>query len=63
MLKMSEITNWDRQLIESKVSELRGDLFNYRMQKSTSGIEKPHRIREAKRDIARLLTVLSLGEK
>ena len=56
MLKMDEIKKLDEKVIKSKIQELRVDLFNYRMQKTTSGIEKPHLIREAKKNIARLLT-------
>lgn len=59
MLKMSDIQSWDEKMILSKVSELRTELFNQRMQKATTGLEKPHRVKVAKKDIARLLTVLN----
>ena len=59
MLKMEEIKSWENKVVLSKISELRKELFAFRMQKTTSGIEKPHRIREAKKDIARLLTALN----
>ena len=57
MLKMNEIGKWDDVLIDNKVNELRKQLFDFRMQKGTSGIEKPHVIKVAKKNIARLLTV------
>lgn len=57
MLKMSEIVEWDSKAIGSKISELRTELFNMRMEKAVSGLEKPHRIKVIKKDIARLLTV------
>ena len=57
MLKMNEIKDWEDKIIDGKVSDIRRELFNIRMQKTTSGVEKPHRLREAKKDIARLLTV------
>jgi large subunit ribosomal protein L29 len=63
MLKISEIKEWDAKLIKSKVEDLRTELFNIRMLKSTSGVEKPHHIKDLKKDIARLLTVLNSGEK
>lgn len=64
MLKMTEIKDWDKKVITSKVSELRAELFSFRMQKATSGLEKPHRIKEIKKDVARLLTALNAkGEK
>lgn len=59
MLKMSEIKDWEANVLEKKVQELKLELFNINMQKTTSGIEKPHRIKEIKKDIARLLTVKS----
>lgn len=59
MLKMEEIKTWDAKAIDAKVSELRKSLFDYRMQKTVSGLEKPHVIKEAKKNIARLLTVKS----
>lgn len=59
MLKMSEIKDWEANVLEKKSQELKRELFNINMQKTTSGIEKPHRIKEIKKDIARLLTVKS----
>ncbi len=59
MLKMSEIKDWEANVLDKKVQELKVELFNINMQKTTSGIEKPHRIKEIKKDIARLLTVKS----
>jgi len=57
MLKNDEIKNMDEQAIERKLSELRLDLFKMKMQKTTSGIEKPHLLKDARKNIARLLTV------
>lgn len=58
-LEMSDIQKLDQKGIEAKVAELRGELFQIRMQKSAAGIEKPHQIRVAKKNIARLLTAKS----
>ncbi len=57
MLKMEEIKKFDDKMIDSKVFELKRELFEIKMQKAAAGIEKPHRIKEIKKDIARLLTV------
>ncbi len=57
MLNNDEIKNMDEQAIERKLSELRLDLFKMKMQKTTSGIEKPHLLKDARKNIARLLTV------
>ena len=64
MLKMSDIKEWGKDQVEAKVADLRNQLFTQRMQKSVSGVEKPHQLRDMKKDIARLLTVLnSKGSK
>jgi large subunit ribosomal protein L29 len=62
MLKVSEIKKLDAEAIQQKVTELRRELFNIKLQKNTTSIEKPHLLKELKRDIARLLTVSNLKE-
>jgi large subunit ribosomal protein L29 len=42
-----------------RMDQARRELFNLRMQKSAAQIEKPSRIRELRRDTARMLTVRS----
>lgn len=62
MLKLSEINKLDSDAIVAKVSELRKELFDLRLQKDTTNLEKPHLFTTIKRDIARLLTVLNSKE-
>jgi large subunit ribosomal protein L29 len=57
MLNNDDIKKMDEQAVERKLSELRLDLFKMKMQKTTSGVEKPHLMKVAKKNIARLLTV------
>ena len=45
--------------LERKLSETRQELFNLRFQSATGALENPARIRLAKREIARVLTVLN----
>jgi large subunit ribosomal protein L29 len=47
------------QELVAKGRELRLELFNLRLQKATARLEKPHRIQEIRRDIARCETRLS----
>ncbi len=47
--------------LKSRESDLRGHLFQLKMTKHTSTIANPMQIRRARRDIARVLTVL--GER
>jgi large subunit ribosomal protein L29 len=45
--------------LERKLAETRQELFNLRFQSATGALENPARIRLAKREIARVLTVLN----
>ena len=61
-MKASEIRNMSNEEIFKKIEELENELFDLRMQKATAALEKPHRIKAAKKDIARLKTVLTERE-
>lgn len=45
--------------VAAKGRELRQELFNLRLQQATARLEKPHRIRDIRREIARGETRLS----
>jgi len=45
--------------LREEEKQLRKELFNLRFQKVTGEIENPMRIREVKRQIARILTVIN----
>jgi large subunit ribosomal protein L29 len=47
--------------LHSREAEMRKEMFNLRFQAATGEIENPRRIRQVRKDIARLLTVS--GEK
>jgi len=47
------------QELKAKSQELRQELFNLRLQKATARLEKPHRIAELRKEIARCETRLS----
>ncbi len=44
--------------IETRVAELREELFNLRFRNSLKQLDNPLKIREGRREMARLLTVL-----
>ena len=48
------------QELTARAGELRRDLFNLRLQQATARLDKPHRIRDLRRDIARCETRLSV---
>lgn len=59
MLKASELRNLSKQELEDKMLTLKKSLFENVSQKETGRIEKPSVIRETRRDIARILTILN----
>jgi large subunit ribosomal protein L29 len=57
MVKMDDLRNeTDDQLVE-RLAQLKREQFNLRFQAATNQIEKPSRIREVRRDIARIKTL------
>ena len=58
MLKPSELRNLSRQELQDKMMDLKKSLFKMRTQEQSGRIEKPSSIREMRRDIARILTIL-----
>ena len=57
MVKFEEIrTQSDDQLVD-QLAELKREQFNLRFQAATNQIEKPSRVREVRRTIARIRTL------
>lgn len=63
MVKAPELRNLSRQELKEKLVALKKSLYELRVKKATSRIEKPSKVSEARRDIARVLTVLGEKEK
>ncbi|MBU1912549.1 MAG: 50S ribosomal protein L29 [Candidatus Omnitrophica bacterium] len=59
MLKVSDLRNLSRQELEDKIIALKKSLFEMISQKETGRIEKPSGIKQTRRDIARIETILS----
>ncbi len=57
MLKADDIRNLTVDEINAKIDSCKKDLFSLRVQAKTGKLEKQHRIKELKKDIARLLTI------
>jgi large subunit ribosomal protein L29 len=49
--------------IRERVTELRAELFNLRFRNSMKQLDNPLKIREGRRELARLITVLTQKEK
>lgn len=58
-MKMNEIKDLTAVELTAKGRELRQEMFNLRLQKATSQLEKPARLRTIRRDIARIETQIS----
>jgi len=59
---ITELRNMTKDELAVKLVALKTDLFNHRYQAETGRIEKPHRIKQIRRDIARIETLLQEGE-
>lgn len=57
-MKVNEIRNLTTEEINKKIEEIKEELFNLRFQQASGNLEKPSRIRELRRTVARLKTVL-----
>jgi len=57
-MKASQIRDLSVEELRDRERELSEQLFALRLQKVTGQLEKPHRVQEVRRDLARLLTVL-----
>ena len=58
-MKTSEIRKMSTEDINKKIVELKAELWNLRFSGATGTLEKPHRNKELRHDVARLKTVLN----
>ncbi len=58
-MKANDLRELTESELQAKESELAERLFSLRIQKVTGQLEKPHKVREAKQALARVLTVLN----
>ena len=57
-MKASELRNISAAELETKLGELKKDLFFLRMQHATNQLDNPLKIQQVKRDIARVQTII-----
>ena len=58
-MKANELRKMTSEELEHKLNELKDELFNLRFQNATVQLENPIRIREVKKTIARVKTILN----
>jgi large subunit ribosomal protein L29 len=57
-MKASEIRDMNLDEMHVKVSDLREELFNLRFQHEIGQLENPQRMKQTKREIARIETII-----
>ena len=57
-MKNNELRNLSTEELTKKISEYKEELFNLRFSQATGNLEKPSRIRELRKLVARMKTIL-----
>jgi len=57
-MKMDEIKELNKEEVEMRLTDATEELYNLRFQHAMHQLDNPIRIREVRKDIARLMTVL-----
>ena len=58
MIKANELRNMSVDEVKLKLETLKKELYNLRTEAEAGRVEKPHKIRHARKDIARCETIL-----
>jgi large subunit ribosomal protein L29 len=61
-MKASEIKDLNMEEMLRKLDDLKEELFNLRFQHETGQLENPQKMKQAKRDIARVKTIIKQSE-
>ncbi len=61
-MKINKIKEMSSPELEKELSELKSELFKLRFSLATNGLENPMKIKEVRKDIARVKTVLRQRE-
>ncbi len=57
-MKVKEIREKSSSDLEKELSELKSELFKLRFQLATNGLDNPMKIKNTKKDIAKIKTIL-----
>ena len=57
-MKANEVRQMSGDELQTKLQDLKKDLFNLRLQHATNQLDNPIRIAEVKKDIARVKTII-----
>ena len=57
-MKANEVRKMSGEELQTKLQDLKKDLFNLRLQNATNQLDNPSRINDVKKDIARVKTII-----
>ena len=57
-MKMADIRKLTTEDLNKKLEEIKKELFNLKFASATGNLEKPHRIKELRHDVAKIKTVI-----
>ncbi len=58
LLKIKDLRELSNKELEGKIREAKKELFSLCMKQSTGTLEKPSKIRELRKDVARMKTIM-----
>ena len=58
-MKINKIREMSSPELEKELGELKSELFKLRFSLATNGLDNPNKIKEVKRDIAKINTILT----
>ena len=58
-MKVKDIRELTTEQIEEKIASTKDEIFTLRLKQATGNLEKPSRIHELRKDVARMKTVLA----
>ena len=57
-MKMEELRKLSTEELNNKIKESKEELFNLRFQQATGNLEKPSRLRELRKQVAKMKTII-----
>ena len=57
-MKLEELRKLSVEELNGKIKESKEELFNLRLQQSTGNLEKPARLRELRKQVAKMKTII-----
>ena len=57
-MKVKELRNLKSEELQKKITESKKELFELRLKQSTGNLDKPSKVHELRKDVARMKTIL-----